>query len=554
MPLQFDLPPMALLGPLLAAVGIYGLLRWVVWAPGGGTSPKSVSDHALWVGVIGWLASTLQGAANAGIIPSSPQTPSLQQPADILQALAWPVVGCLGVHALGQLSYPGPRRSRRLATLSVRRVRDFLPRGLAWTTLGIFAASAGTIVWAATQPAYRPVPPVTPADGATGPTFFQDGRIPGTELAACLGAALVLLAAGTILVLWLIARRRQLEALDAGDNALLRAIAMNRLMRTVSTVAAGLAAIAGNFASRPEPATATSWTNLTALGAAAVLFVMWMWKPPQLDSLLASKVRNRPAQSSGRKSIRDLRTEKHPASVLAVSLGALLGLAAVVPGIAVLLLSGPANPVRTTVISAVMAACVLLAILAGELLLARNYGSSSAAVRGWPVQPVAPALLTAAVIALLLLAAVVVMTVLGDAALGAEGTPGPSGWVPTAVATAAVAATAVPAIFAVRRRRGIDTSDDGLDAALRTVTLNRIVRILAAFLLAQAGGLLISANRPVAALMGTQTAPAEMWAGTAVAAGSVLVAAAVVLSVIPVNAFGPRGRPAARRAPVEPAR
>ena len=548
---------MALLGPLLAAVGIYGLLRWVVWAPGGGTSPKSISDHALWVGVIGWLASTLQGAANAGIIPSSPQTPSLQQPADILEALAWPVVGCLGVHALGQLSYPGPRGSRRLATLSVRRVTDFLPRKLAWTTLGIFAATAATITWAAMQGAYRPVPPATPPGGATGPSFFDDGRIPGTELAACLATALLLLAAGTVLVLWLISRRRQLEALDTEDNALLRTIAMNRLLRTVSTVAAGLAAIAGNFASRPEPATATSWTNPSALVAVVVLFVMWLWQPPQLASVRPRKAQTRRASSSGRKNVRNLRREKHPAATLTVSLGALLGLAAVAPGIAVLFFLGSTNPVRATVISAVMAVCVLLAILAGELLLERNYGAASA-VRGWPVQPVAPALLTAAIIGLLLRTVVVVMTAVAQAAFP-SGTPVAPGWIPTAVATAAVAVTAVPATQAVRRRRGIVTVgsvtvDDGLDAALRAVTLNRIVRILAAFLLAQAGGLLIAANGAWGALLGMQTVPAELWEGTAAAAGYLLVAAAVVLSLIPVTAFGPRNARAARRAPVAPAR
>lgn len=170
------------------------------------------------------------------------------------------MLGCLGVHAMGQLSYPGPRGSRRLASLSVRRVRDFLPRGLAWTASGIFTASAGTIAWAAAQPAYHPAPSTSPSDG---PSFFHDGRIPGTQLAACLGAALLLLAVGTVLVLWLIARRRQLEALDAGDNALLRTIAMNRLLRTVSTVAAGLAAAAscswnGTTARPPQPAAGRS--------------------------------------------------------------------------------------------------------------------------------------------------------------------------------------------------------------------------------------------------------------------------------------------------------
>lgn len=234
-----------------------------------------------------------------------------------------------------------------------------------------------------------------------------------------------------------------------------------------------------------------------------------------------------------------------------MSLGALLGLAAVAPGFAVLFLLDSTNPVRATVISAVMAGCVLLTILAGERLLERNYGASPAR-RGWPVRPVAPALLTAAVIGLLLLAVVMVMTAVGEAALG-SGTPALPGWIPTAVATAAVAVTAVPATLAVRRRRGILTPDDGLDAALRAVTLNRIMRILAAFLLAQAGGLLISGNRTWGALLGSPTVPAEMWEGTAAAAGYVLVAAAVALSLIRVTAFGPGGLPAVRRAPVDPA-
>lgn len=158
------------------------------------------------------------------------------------------------------------------------------------------------------------------------------------------------------------------------------------------------------------------------------------------------------------------------------------------------------------------------------------------------------------IVALLLLAAVVVGTIFGEAALLADKTPGASGWIPTAVSTAAVAVTAAPAGLTVRRRRGIVTPDDGLDAALRAVTLNRIVRILAAFLLAQAGGLLVSASRAFAALMRTVAAPEEMWAGTAVGAGSVLVAAAAVLSMIPVKVFDPKSKPAALRTPVEPAR
>ncbi len=374
MPVQFNLPPMLLLGPLLAAVAVYGVLRWVIWAPRTGTSPATVSEHALWVGVIGWLASSLQGAMNLGIIPATPYPgPALTSAGQIFPALAWPVLGCLGVHALGQVSYPGPRRLRRQAVLSVRRIRDFLPRRLALAAAIVFAAAGACIVWTATLPGFASVAPVNRQDGPDN--YYQsggrDGRIPGAEVAGWLGGALLVLAAGTCLVLWQISRRRQLESLDAADNAALRTIAMNRLLRTVSTVAAGLGVIAGNFAARPDPsAETTSWTNPAGIAGAAVLLAMWWWRPPRLAAA-GLGARNRPESglAVGR---------RHPAVRLVSSLGALLGLAAAVPLVAGVFLS----PVLMAVaglglagVVALMAGLVLLVIAAGELLLQRNYGT-----------------------------------------------------------------------------------------------------------------------------------------------------------------------------------
>src|SRR6476661_3200861 len=254
MPGDLYLPPMLLLGPIVAAVIVYAGLRWVIWAPNTGRSPASVSEHALWVGVIGWLASSLQGAMNLGIIPANPSAGGAMTTAEtIVPALAWSVLGCLGVHALGQVSYPGPRRMRRQTVLSVRRIHDFLPRRLAAVTAAIFAAAGALIVWTATLPGFAPVAPGVVLDGPYSQRpLGGDGRIPGSELAAWLGGALAVLAVGTLLVLRLIASRRQLEALDADENAVLRTIAMNRLLRTVSTVASGLGVIAGNFAARPD--------------------------------------------------------------------------------------------------------------------------------------------------------------------------------------------------------------------------------------------------------------------------------------------------------------
>ena len=47
MPALFYLPPMLLLGPAIAAMLVYAVLRWVIWAPGAGTSPQPVAARAV---------------------------------------------------------------------------------------------------------------------------------------------------------------------------------------------------------------------------------------------------------------------------------------------------------------------------------------------------------------------------------------------------------------------------------------------------------------------------------------------------------------------------
>ncbi|MET1064251.1 MAG: hypothetical protein ABWX85_04715 [Arthrobacter sp.] len=531
MPVQFYLPPLLLLGPLLAAAAVYLVLRWVVWAPRTGASPASVSEHALWVGVLGWLASSLQGAMNLGIIPANPSAGgALTSAGSIVPALAWSILGCLTVHALGQFSYPGPRRMRRQAVLSVRRIRDFLPRRLALTTAAIFVTAAAAIARTSTLAGFPAVPPTTVSDGPY--SYVKgggDGRIPGPEVAGWLGGALLVLAGGTLLVLWLIAGRRQLESLDAADNAVLRTIAMNRLLRTVSTVAAGLGVIAGNFAARPDPAQGmTSWMNPAGVAGTAVLLVMWCWRPPRLAAAgLGVKNRPEPGIATGR---------QHPAARLVSSLGALLGLAAAVPlltGVFLFPVLVAAAGYGLAGFVALMAASVLLVVTAGELLLQRNYGSPDAS-RSWPRQPVSPALLTAAVLALLVFLVVLIGTAEGNARL-AEG----PAWVPAGLLTAGVCAAALAVIVTAKRRQGIPDAPSGLDAALRAITVHRVVRTLAATLTAQAGVLLLTQSTAWAAVLGRPafgwTDPADTSWWPAITAGTVLGVAATVIAVIPVR-------------------
>ncbi len=539
-----NVPPMVLLWPFLLASGVYLVLRWVIRAPGGGTSAVTVSQHALWIGVIGWLASSLQAAGSAGILPAGSSSAVLATPPSILEALAWPVLGCLAVHAIGQLSYPGPQLPRRSATLEVRRVRDFLPRGLALTAVAIFAGSALLIGFVASLPGYDSIPYSTQQVGSDGfRRVGGDGRIPGWVLAACLGAAWLALVLGTALVLRLISRRRQLEDLTAPENDLLRTIAMNRLLRTVATIAAGLGAVAGNFAVRPDPASnPTGWTNPAGFAALVVLVAMWWWAPPKLAGTRAGGNGPRTAESPA---------AAHPATRLSVSLGAAMGIApvgAAVLGIFVVgfFLPGAGSPGQPMVVVALMAAAILLVAGAGELLLQRNYGSREVP-RTWPRQVVSPALLTTGIIAVALYLAITAVTAVGEwklreagmvASLPPDSVPGgPAGWTVTAVASAGVAAIACLAVAVTRRRRSISAAIPGLDAALRAITLHRVVRTLAAYCAVQGGVLLMTAS---SAWPPAMDLPAESWTAPwqpALTAGALLAIIGVAIAVVPVRGF-----------------
>lgn len=525
-----NVPPGIFLGPVLLAAGIYLVLRWVVRLPGGGTSPVSVTQHALWVGVIGWLASSLQPAGQAGIVPRGGEA-ALSNPGAILPLLAWPVLGVLAVHALGQYSYPGPRLPRRQATLGVRQVRDFLPRPLAWTALAIVAVSAIQIGWLATLQGYAPLQYEVRPDGAGG--FVNaggDGRIPGIELAAMLGSALALLVAGTWLVLVLISRRRQVEALSPADNNTLRTIAMNRLLRTAATVASGLAAIAGNHAARPDPALGIgSWTNVAGLLNLVVLLAMWWWAPPKLSAVLRPAGRGQGATPD----------TSQPATRLVVSLGPAMALAALAPLVFAVLV--PRAGTQPAVFVAVAAGAILAVVAGGETLLARNHSAAGLPAQ-WPPQPASPAILSTAATAAAALVAVIAVVAGRQSQLGVS-----ASWPAAAVASACVLAFSALPLVLVRRRRGIPGPVEGLDAALRAITVHRVLRTLAAFLAVQAGTLLSFAAPSLLPAWPLDPGP---WAGAwraAPLAGVLLATAGVVIAVVPVRALA--GHKAGRRSP-----
>ena len=545
------MPTLFFLGPVVGAVLVYLFLRMQVWSK---PDAESVASHGLWVGIIGWMASSLQGAMRTGIIVVNPTASSAAAtPGQIAGALSWPVLACLTVHALGQLSYPAPKAPRRYAELTVRRIRDFLPRKLAWTTAGVFVFAALVIAWTATLPGHTPVMP-TPGgvlqpsdDGLVGQG--QEGRIPGWELAAWLGGALLVLALGTWLVLVLAARRRRLETLDDDDNRALRAIGANRLLRTVATIAAGLAAIAGNFATQPAPGALWQSSSFNVLGLVnmAVLLVMWWWRVPQLPSLAT-------AQKDISISTFRANPRTHGAARLSISIGAALGVVGglvLVAGIVVILgASRPLDPWAFPALTAVAAMILLATIAAGDILTARNYGRPEAPVQ-WPHQPVSTGLLAFAIGSALVFGLAVAF------AIAAEVQPsGLRSWLGVLVLSAVVGIAGTLAILAVRRRRGVSegNGEAGLDAALRAISMYRIVRTLAAYCLGQAAALLLITGDAWSRVVQPAGGEFSLAPSPATTAGMVLAAVAVIVAVVPVRSLLraiPRGEPAPH---AEPAR
>ncbi|MFJ6453599.1 hypothetical protein [Paenarthrobacter sp. NPDC091669] len=549
MSVYVNLPPLLFLGPAVGAVIVYLFLRLQVWSK---PDAQSIASHGLWVGIIGWMASSLQGAMNTGILRVNPVGASAPStPEQIAGALGWPILACLAVHALGQLSYPAPKAPRRYAELTVRRIRDFLPRKLAWTTAAIFAGSALVIAWIATLPGHTPVLPTPPGQAPPLGSVYpdngymgqgQEGRIPGWELASWLGGALLVLAVGTCLVLFLIARRRQLETLDGEDNRTIRAIATNRLLRTVATIAAGLAAIAGNFAAQPSPGALwqSSWFNVLGLFNMAVLLMMWWWRVPELPSLL------RVAKTTSAASLRaDPRT--HRAARLSLSIGAALGIVgglALVAGYTGIVLPAQSlSPWAFPVLTGVVVLLLLAAIAAGDLLIARNYGTSDAPIH-WPRQPVSRGLLSFAIGSALVLAVAVAFAVAGEVQPF-----GPKAWPAAVLVSVVVALVGAGAILAVRRRRGIPETggNAGLDAALRAISMYRIVRTLAAYCLGQAATLLISTGNAWYGVFPSAPGPDPLGPSPAIPIGIVLAIMALLVAVTPVRSLFrtiPRGRAA----------
>lgn len=511
-----------------ATVIAYVFLRLFVWTKGQSKSLEYIRRHAYWTGLIAWAVSSLSGANRAGIYDLGQFYPTDFATIPWLSILG-PIVTVIAVHAIGQSTWPTPKAPRRVAVLEFRRTRDYIASALGWTVAGVFTLTAAVIAFLFFAPGF--VSATSVVAGGNGQTIQTEyGRAPGYVLATALGIGFLLLAAGTLLVMRLIASRRSLEHLTPEQNRTLRCIGMNRLLRVSATVASGLGAIAGNYwmQSAPDSVT-TSSTNWLAIINMMVLIAMLLWKPPFLDTdtddagynTLFNSGRSVETSAGDGPAAAKLSDAAGVTAPIAGTLGLLIGLLTI-PWF------GWLGPLTLSLVF------VLLSHLGLELLLRKNYATPG--TTRTPLKAAVPITLIV-VLAVGGLGLIPMLTMVsGLNAGGMYDWPGFGGFsphflVPLICALAIVCAGASSAVV-VLRRPGLGNASDLLDRTLRRRSLLRIARTVGAGLFALlAAACLVVGTEPT---LGGQSANSEFGI-----IGACCLVVAAILCFYPVKSFTP---------------
>ncbi|MFL4476925.1 hypothetical protein ACIPUB_01465 [Paeniglutamicibacter sp. ORCA_105] len=267
-----------------SAALIYVLLRFFVASPNAKNTTESISRHAFWTALIAFLASGTSGLANLWA-STSPGTPTDPAAPTMLMHAAAPGLWLGLVYILGQFTWPRHLRPVRSASLQVRRVRDVFPRFLAGFLLLCTVISTALLIVAWNDPGApsrigseetRQGPVYNGAEDKYGNPVDEFGHVvdldnledystgdeakpgqpyvsgvagvrPGSEVGPYLLGGLGLVLLGTLGAAAVVVRRPPLDSLDAHDNAVLRSIWINRLLRTAILVVSGFGAAALNY-------------------------------------------------------------------------------------------------------------------------------------------------------------------------------------------------------------------------------------------------------------------------------------------------------------------
>lgn len=354
------------LGLAMSAVFIYLVLRGFAGNPTAPNSTDGISRHAFWTAVIAFFASGTAGLKNlwANQEPLAADAGSFE---NLAMHAAAPGLWLGAIYLIGQYTWPRHLQPVRSASLEVRSAKKVVPKYLAGILLlvTILSAAAITVAWNDAGAPSRTGndgagwttengmydgeldefgnPVNEPYDGATdkyGNPVDADGYVlsedeiaemnanvaleevpdipsiegtrPGSLVGPYLAGGLALLLVSVVGITTLVIRRPPLQSLDAEENDVLRAVWINRLLRTAVIAVSGFGTMSLQFVAQgiraraawdmppdvhslgDSPAeSAANWL----MGACAIwillaILSMAAWAPPRLNLVNS-------AQSSG---------------------------------------------------------------------------------------------------------------------------------------------------------------------------------------------------------------------------------------------------------------
>lgn len=531
------LPPWPILFGCFLTVVIYALIRWFFWRPTAENAVEQARSHAFWTAFIALIVSWINASPTPGkldpvsgyfddsgvwqqINQASPALPDPWQSG--LWLVISPIAAFLGVYLLGQLSFPKPRDTIRSAEVGKRRILDFLPKRLAIFTGIVFAFCAFLIGGIFTAPGFPPSErPSESYSGGSESTSTLPGRLEGSAMASMLWLALGVLAIGVVLVLWMIARRRSLEHLSPKNNATLRTISMNRLLRIAMLSTLTIISVERNYAWIQAPVTGdqpwqetTSWGisfNVSVPISLVILLSIIFWQPPRLqdayDLQEAAWLDQLPAQEKANRFATSYSNAVRYLMILVVVLLA-----------ACCFVFALNNYRESAPILGGLLICALgglgqLILICAELLIHSRFSAVGAKKSTTSFQSLAPYWLGFSVLGSI---AVLFVTIIYAASSIRDG-----GWpLLWLFASGVLILGALSCLLATRRAAFVLTSSE-VDRNLRRVTAFRALRLCCATFLALSGQLILLVNGPGNA----QISPSYL--------GFLLIAGGITFAVIP---------------------
>lgn len=528
-----------LLGLCIGAAFIYGLLRLASYTPSRNFDARQAArSHSLWTAVIALFASgatTNQRFRELGPVHADERIAYLESQGmlTILLQTTIPMIALGGIYILAQFTWPRPKAAVRVADLSARRVKDFLPRYLTLATV-LVGLIAGSMITASAF-----LPGVAGGSKALrGSQITVPNRVDGAYFASVLGAALVVLVVGVVLAVLVIVRRRRIPTLTLDDDILVRKIGINRLLRTAILSLTGMINATSAFAADGLPAnllevidTAAFWghvANPVGFFSVAVLVIVVAWAPPKLVDRSPEPV-TVPLATSG----------SYARGLQISNAGRRLGsILLIVPGIPVFLTIWDSSYSATLLVLIVIGYAAFLSIQIGvEFLLRKNHAPGTrqlVSMRG-----LLPIWLRIAL-------GISTSTALATAAVLIRASPAVSTeLIPWLGALILLVVLAVAGAWLSLTRPQLSHTARGQDRLLRAATMYRISRGLTSAML-MLTVLLVSAYRlTLSMVFGVYQPPSAGMSPEFAVAGAVIFALAIVIVLLP----GPTRPPATQHVP-----